>query len=148
MNAWNSAGFIERGSTPWRSSCSFMDAVSRARAISAEIFETMLFGVRAGATIPHHDMALKPGELSATAGTLGSAVDRFGLVTPIAFNRPAFTCGTTASALAKLIEIWLEMRSTMAGPVPLYGTWTMSMPKAVPNITPERCCELPMPFEP
>ena len=92
MNAWNSPGVLERGSTPWRSSCSFMPAVLSARAISSLSAARMASGVRAGATIPHHDVALNPGTVSAIAGTLGNAGDRFKLVTAIAFNRFVLMC--------------------------------------------------------
>ena len=148
MNALKSAGEFERASTPCRSSCSFIDAVDNARTISRLMAATIGAGVWAGATIPHHEVALNPGAVSAIAGRFGIDDDRVGLVTAIARRRFDLMCGTTARALAKLIAIWPPIRSTMAGPVPLYGTCTISMPNVVPNMTPARCCELPMPFDP
>src|SRR3954471_20653437 len=111
MNALNSAGEFERASTPCRSSCSFIDAVDNARTISRLMAATIGAGVWAGATIPHHEVALNPGAASAIAGRFGIDDDRVGLVTAIARRRFDLMCGTTARALAKLIAIWPPIRS-------------------------------------
>jgi hypothetical protein len=58
------------------------------------------FGVFAGARRPNHCTASYPGRpASATVGILGTALDRFALVTPQALTRPLFTCGRLTTVL-------------------------------------------------
>ena len=53
----------------------------------------MARGVPAGAASPYHTVASNPGSVSATVGTLGSALARFALEILSAFNFPALTWG-------------------------------------------------------
>ena len=42
---------------------------------------------------------------------------------------------------------WPPIRSVSAGALPLYGTCSMSMPAAILNASPERCCDVALPAD-
>ncbi len=47
-----------------------------------------------------------------------------------------------------MLVIWPPMRSTMAGPAPLYGMWSISTLALDLNSSPPRCCGVPLLAEP
>ena len=76
---------------PSRSTASFERT---ALATSADNFALSSFGRFAGPHSPYQDTMSNPGRPdSATVGTLGKKLMRFGLVTASAFNLPPLTCG-------------------------------------------------------
>ncbi len=78
----------------------------------------MSAGVPLGAAMPNHELASKPGTVSATVGTPGSASERLSVVTASARNWPERICPIDAVMVANPTWIWPAMRSTMAGPSP------------------------------
>ncbi|MNT27101.1 hypothetical protein D3C72_1627170 [compost metagenome] len=81
-------------------------------------------------------------------GTSGSAGERVALVTASARRRPAFTCGSEPGRLSNISCTWLASRSAIAGPLPLYGTCTISTPAIDLNSSPDRWLVVPLPAEP
>ena len=67
---------------------------------------------------------------SAIVGTSGSDGSRVAVVTASARSLPAFTCGEALTTLSIMIGTWPAITSISAGPLPLYGTCSMSMPAA------------------
>jgi hypothetical protein len=105
MNAANSCGVVGRGSAPRFSMKLFMSALARLFTISLFNVFTIAGGVAAGATMPHHEIASKPGTVSAMVGKSGNEAERFRDVTASAASRLLRTWGTTATLFAKLIAI-------------------------------------------
>src|SRR5512143_2560908 len=80
-------------------------------------------------------------------GNSGSACERREVVTATGRSLPDFTCGIAAGNVANMSCTWPDNSATSAGPPPLYGTWTMSIPAIDLSISPARCDELPTPAE-
>jgi len=49
--------------------------------------------------------------------------------------------------LSNITCTWPEMRSTSAGPAPLYGTCSILQPVIIENISPDMCTDVPVPDE-
>src|SRR5258705_3363123 len=81
-------------------------------------------------------------------GTSGGAAGRFGPVDPRARSLPAFTCGVAVVAEANTDGICPPSRSLIAGPPPLYGTWTRLAFAVSRNSSPARLPALPIPDVP
>ncbi len=138
-----------RGSRPRDSICSLTFGSRNALTNSVLSFAMTSLGVAAGANMPNQASTSNPGKPdSFSVGTSGSALEREIEVTAIGRRRPAFTLGTAAEMFSN--RIWTSPPSTAAieGPLPLNGTWSMSMPAASLNISPEICTEVPVPGEP
>ena len=56
-------------------------------------------------------------------------------------------CGTTCSSDGMTNCAWPAITSAIAGPPPLYGTCTASIPDCSTNIAQARCWKLPTPAE-
>src|SRR5438270_8796228 len=102
-------------------------------------------GVRAGNATPCHEMARKPGTVSAIAGISGALNQRSADVTASARTLPPRACGSTVGILPKVMCTWPPITSITACAPPLYGMCTMSVPVITLNISPERCSEVPTP---
>src|SRR3954454_13331225 len=114
------------------------------RAISLLSLAMISFGVPAGATTPYQAMDSNPGTPdSATVEISGRTGDLAELVTASARSLPDFTCGRTGIMLSNANGIWPPMRSTIAGPLPLYGICAMSTLVMNLNISAVRCCGEP-----
>ncbi|KAG1241825.1 hypothetical protein G6F65_023335 [Rhizopus arrhizus] len=57
----------------------------------------------------------------------------------MACSLPAWICGIDDGRLSNRISIWPPTASATAGPAPLYGTCTMSVPVAILNDSPIKC---------
>jgi hypothetical protein len=99
---------------------------------------TMALGVAAGTTTPYHSITLDSSgrPASCAVGTSGSAGLRLVSMTPSARSLPLFTCGTVEVGLENISITWPPSRSLIAGPAPLYGTCTRSVPVACLNSSP------------
>jgi len=69
-------------------------------------------------------------------------------VTASALNLPDWICATTLAAVAKESWIWPPIRSTIAGPPPLYGMCVIFVPACRLNSSRARCPVPPTPEEP
>ena len=76
-------------------------------------------------------------------GTSGSDAERFVPVDPSARSLPDFTCGVAVVAEANTDGICPPSRSLIAGPPPLYGTWTRLACAVSRKSSPARCPALP-----
>jgi hypothetical protein len=84
------------------------------------IFPTIAFARPAGASTPHQVLIEYPGTPdSAIVGTSGNCAARFVVLTPRAFNLPAFTCRWVIASVANMICTWPAMRSVSACGPPL-----------------------------
>ena len=81
-------------------------------------------------------------------GTLGSAADRFAVLTPSASSLPSRTLGNAAEMGEKKYVTLPAMVSVSASGVPLYGMWSTSMPAASLNFSALIWVPLPVPAEP
>src|SRR3546814_7107165 len=84
---------------------------------------------------------------SGMVGTSVSRGERASLVTARALSLPAFTCGRDVEMLSNINDTSPASKATTAGPLPLYGTCSMSMPVAFLNISADRWLVLPGPAE-
>src|SRR5438045_8878990 len=78
-------------------------------------------------------------------GTLGSAADRFAVLTPSASSLPSRTLGNAAEMGEKKYVTLPAMVSVSASGVPLYGMWSTSMPAASLNFSALIWVPLPVP---
>ncbi|MNN54619.1 hypothetical protein D3C81_1694420 [compost metagenome] len=78
---------------------------------------------------------------------MGSADVRVWLVTASGRSLPALMCWRLEATLAKNSGTCPAMTSVIAGPPPLYGTWSRSTLARCSNSTPDRCCAEPLPDE-
>ena len=81
-------------------------------------------------------------------GKSGNSAERAAPVVPITRSVPAAICGVTTSAGENIMSMRPPRRSVTAGPVPRYGTCSMSMPAICANSAPDRCEAEPAPDEP
>ena len=86
---------------------------------SSWILFTISRGVPAGARKPYQAVMSKPGRVSATAGTFGSAFARLGPVTASAFNFPLRVSWIEAVMPPKISGTWLASTSAIPWPNPL-----------------------------
>jgi hypothetical protein len=82
---------------------------------------------------------------SEVVGTSGRASFRSGLVMAYAFTVPALICSVVFVVWSHMKSTWLPTRSSMAGPVPSYGTSVSFVSIAAMNSNPHRCEAAPMP---
>ena len=80
-------------------------------------------------------------------GTSGRTALRRVPLVPSTLSRPLLMCGTTWISDGITICAWPAMTSAIAGPPPLYGTCTTSIPAWIMNSAQARCCRLPTPAE-
>ena len=78
-------------------------------------------------------------------GTSGSCGTRCALLMAIALILPALMCGKAEARLSIISVTCPPSRSVIAGPLPLYGMPTMSMPAIDLKNSPVRCCDVPVP---
>ncbi len=136
------------GSQPACASFSFTPASSSALATSACSCATIALGVPAGASSPYHGVEPKPLIVSPIVGTSGSALTRFSLTTPSTFSLPLLMNEIDDGRLCTDTCTWPPTRSVTAADAPLYGTCSISMPAALPSISPIRWFNVPLPAEP
>ena len=86
---------------------------------SALIFATTSGGRRPGPNRPNHDTAVKPGTVSAIAGTSGSSAMRFSAPSPMIFTVSALACGIALPVEMNINWMWPAMTSSRAGVAPL-----------------------------
>jgi hypothetical protein len=67
------------------------------------------------------------------------------LPTPSALSLPALICGIICASEPTAICVLPAITSIIAGPPPLNGTWTMSMPACCLKSSAARCWKLPTP---
>ena len=56
-------------------------------------------------------------------------------------------CGPATTVVSNIMSTWPAIVSWIAGPLPLYGMWVMSMPARALSSSSERCCEVPLPAD-
>ncbi len=78
-------------------------------------------------------------------GMSGAVNQRSSEVTAIGRTLPARACAITVGMLPKVMCTWPPITSVSAGPPPLYGMCSMSVPVIALNISPDRCSEVPCP---
>src|SRR5690242_11636397 len=61
--------------------------------------------------------------------------------------RPAFEYGSIEDGTSNMTCTCPDVRSSSAGAVPLYGTWTILMPVIIIRSSVERCADAPTPLE-
>src|SRR5687768_10347906 len=108
----------------------------------------MFGGVFAGTTYPYHDPASYPGTPdSLIVGRWGSIGVRFSPLVAIArsFRDSPPMNGSIAGMGAIVMSTCPEMRSTIDGPLPLYGTWTMLVLVMLLKSSVAMCVEPPVP---
>ena len=81
-------------------------------------------------------------------GTSGNCGERSVDVMAIARTLPAFASGAEVLKTSNIRSVWPPTRPISAGPLPLYGTWTMSTFASRLKYSPARCAALPLPNEP
>src|SRR5258706_435695 len=122
---------------------SLFATASRTAALS---FATTSGGVPAGAWIDSQVATSKPGTPdSAMVGISGAPARRLPVETASAFNLPSRARLIAEPIPGIIIVMRPPITSATAGALPLYGTWIMSMPAMLRNISLARCAELPMP---
>src|SRR5690606_7084786 len=90
------------------------------------------FGVPAGATRDSQATASTPSiPEDASGGTPGTKGEVAFEVRAIALTLPARTCGRADPAITVIMLTRPATTSVIAGPAPLYGTWTISTPVTV-----------------
>src|SRR5581483_518218 len=147
-NAVYSSGAIVRTSIAWRASCSRKAGLAATRSSSARSRRTGSAGVRAGTSSVYHEGTSTPSmPLSASVGTSGASGVRSGLVTASATRRPARTYASDDAIEPNTICASPASTALAAGPAPLYGMWTMSMPATFLNSSVVRCRFAPVPLE-
>ncbi|MCY1237789.1 hypothetical protein D9M72_504980 [compost metagenome] len=67
--------------------------------------------------------------LSASVGTSGNNGERLLPVTASALTLPVLASVAAVVMLSTVMAIWPPIRSVITGVAPLYGAWTMSMPR-------------------
>src|ERR1700761_6641633 len=80
-------------------------------------------------------------------GTSGNAEDRFLLIVTSTRNEPAFASGAAAVSDAKQTCVSPARTASVAGPLPLYGTCTMSRLSFCLNCSPSKWEGVPTPAE-
>ena len=116
--------------------------------ISALSRVTTGLGNPAGATMPHQVVMLKSGmPASATVCTLGNKGERVVPVVAMMSTAPDFTYCSMVGNVAKNAWVRPARKSTVAGPLPLYGTWVSFAPVFWMNSSPARWVTLPAPDE-
>src|ERR1035437_8966371 len=98
----NCSGEPPAGSTPSPAIRFLISSVCTTFPTSLFHRATISLGKSFGPQMPYQKSTSKPGTVSPTVGTCGSAPERVAVVTPMARNRPAFTCGMVAAMLLKL----------------------------------------------
>ncbi|MNT49885.1 hypothetical protein D3C72_1867630 [compost metagenome] len=83
----------------------------------------------------------------ATVGTPGSAGDGLALVTASALSLPPLISAIDEGRLSNITCMVPPVRSVSAGPLPLYGKWTMKVLVCVLNSSPARWIDVPLPLE-
>jgi hypothetical protein len=79
----------------------------------------MSFGVPDGAIRPNQMLASRSGRpTSATVGTSGNTLPRFGAAHASAFSVPALMCGSTTDTAENMIWVRPARRSVTAGELP------------------------------
>ncbi|MNT61115.1 hypothetical protein D3C72_1987360 [compost metagenome] len=102
----------------------------------------------AGASTPKVELTSSKGmPLSAAEGTSGSIEMRLGAATASARNWPALMNGCAAGTVSTIMLTCPATRSVMAGPLPLYGTWVMSILASFLKISAAMRCGAPAPEE-
>ena len=86
----------------------------------------MSVGVPFGAAMPNHELASKPGTVSATVGTPGSASERLSVVTASARNWPERICPIDAVMVANPTWTWPAMADLIAGQIPVAFATTIA----------------------
>jgi hypothetical protein len=90
----------------------------------------------------------KPGSPdSAMVGRSGISADRLLSAIAIGRTRSDFSV-SMAGTLPNSTCTWPPIKSTSAGFMPLFGTWTIAMPAMLLNSSAARCDALPTPAEP
>ena len=56
-------------------------------------------------------------------------------------------CGSDEGMLSNIMLVWPARRSVIAGALPLYGMWTMSVPVSWVNMAPDMWMLVPLPLE-
>ena len=101
-------------------------------------------GVLAAANKPNQPTALNPGSpVSASVGSSGNTTERLLLVTPMPRNWPLRMYGDSTSTLSIAASSRPPSRSGITAPVPLYGTYSMSMPALRLSSSPASRCSEP-----
>ena len=80
-------------------------------------------------------------------GKSGSAGERTGPVVASARSLPERMCGIEDGMLSNISCTCPPMRSATAGPLPLYGMWSMSTPVRYLNISPDMWIVDPLPLD-
>ena len=68
-------------------------------------------------------------------------------MTPSARILPLRSAPISVGTVENIACTWPAIRSTIAVPMALYGTWTMLMPAFILNISIESCGEVPTPAD-
>ena len=115
--------------------------------ISPWSFFTIAGSRPAGASNPAQLPTSNPlSPCSSMVGRSGSSADR--LLSAMAMGRSrSDRSESMPGTLANSAWTWPPMRSMSAGFMPLFGTWTISMPAMVLSSSPARCEALPTPAE-
>src|SRR5438105_14064239 len=104
--------------------------------------------VAAGANRPCQAVASYPFRVSPIVGKSGAAKLRGGVVTAIARTAPASACGQVVVMLSMARSIWPPIMLLTTSAVLRNGICVILVPVASPNITADRCEEVPFPDEP
>ena len=88
---------------------------------------------------------LKPEMVSATVGTSGALGSRVLPVTAMGLSLPDLMWGMDENNGSISSGTRPAITSVYAGPLPLYGMCSMSMPVMFLSSSPVRCMELPLP---
>ena len=81
-------------------------------------------------------------------GTSGATTERCADVTANARSLPALRCGTAVAMLSIATSSVPPSSSGIIWPLPRYGMCCIFTPAMVLNISPEMCCDVPLPAEP
>src|SRR5258706_2181953 len=118
------------------------------RTISPFNLATTSLGMPAGPTTPYQAIDSNPGTPdSATVEICGNTGERAELVTARPRNLADFTCGRIGIMLSNANKTCPPIRSTIAGPLPLYGICVISTLVMNLNISAVRCCGEPGPAD-
>src|SRR3989304_177795 len=146
--AASSSGVLPTGSPPSFAMNASTSEALRAFRISEFSLSMMGLGVPAGMNIAYQLSTSKPGYIEFMVGSLGYALAGFAVVTAIALTLPDATCGATASAVPNSKSTSPLISAIIAGPPPLYDTFTMLAPVLCFNISTARKLVVPAPLLP
>ncbi len=146
MNA--SGESIVMGSTPIVCSCDFTWGAVTALTSAPCSFSRIGCGVFAGASTANQLTASTFGRpSSAEVGISGRSGLRSSESIASGRSLPDFTCGKSTGKSMMMPSMWPPMASVAAGPAPLKGTCSRSMPASLLNSSMARCGSPPLPDE-